>query len=90
MLRMVGINLVIGILLIRVNNYAHIGGLIGGALLGYLFLPWHTVQKILPDVITSDENSLQAKSGLAIAIVLILAALTIAVWWLWRMSLAPL
>ncbi len=90
MLRMVGINLVIGVLLIRVNNYAHIGGLIGGALLGYLFIPWHTVKSLAPEIITADENSLSAKSGLAIAIVCILTALTVAVWALWRFVLSPI
>lgn len=90
MLRMVGINLVIGILLIRVNNYAHIGGLLGGALLGYLFIPWHTVQQLTPKVLTADENSLATKSGLAISIVFILTALTIAVWAIWRFVLSPI
>ncbi len=90
MLRMVGINLVIGFVLIRINNYAHIGGLIGGAVLGYLFLPWYTVTQVKPSLESRDQNSLAAKPGLAVAVVLVFLALTLATWTMWRYVSPPL
>lgn len=84
MLRVVGINLVIGFVLIRVNNLAHIGGLLGGAALGYLFLPWYTVTETIPDVRVADSNSLKAKSGQAAAVVFVIIGAALAIWYYWR------
>ncbi|MFK7805478.1 MAG: rhomboid family intramembrane serine protease [Anaerolineae bacterium] len=84
MLRMVGINLVIGFLLIRVNNLGHIGGLIGGILLGYMFIPWYTVTETIPSVEVSDQNSLTVKSVQALSIVLTTVGLALAIWYYWR------
>jgi len=38
-LRLVGINLVIGFLIVRINNAAHVGGLVSGFALAYLLAP---------------------------------------------------
>jgi len=84
MIRMVGINLVIGFLLIRVNNLGHIGGLIGGVLLGYMFIPWYTVTETIPSVEVTDQNSLEAKSGQAFSIALATIGLALAIWYYWR------
>lgn len=56
MLRLVGINLVIGFVYISINNWAHIGGLIGGAILGYLMLPYYTVTETLPTIEVEDQG----------------------------------
>ena len=56
MLRLVGINLLIGFVYISINNWAHIGGLIGGAILGYMMLPYYTVTETLPTVEIEDRN----------------------------------
>ena len=87
MLRVVGINLVIGFLLIRVNNLAHIGGLIGGAALGYIFLPWYTVTETIPEIQVVDVNSLRGKSAQAIAIVLAVIGAAFAILYYWRFLL---
>ena len=90
MLRMVGINLVIGLVLIRVNNLAHIGGLLGGMALGYIFAPWHVVTQIVPEITVSDQNTLIKKSGSALGIIFLLSAATAATWYFWRFVLAPI
>lgn len=46
-LQLVGINLVIGFLIVSVNNLAHIGGLMSGFLLGYLLVPQYTVSHVV-------------------------------------------
>lgn len=89
MLQMVGINLFIGLVLIRVNNLGHIGGLLGGLAFGYLFAPWHIVTQLAPEIETQDQNSLAEKSGIAIAIIFLLAGATVAAWYIWRFVLAP-
>ena len=87
MLQMVGINLVIGFLLIRVNNLGHIGGLIGGMALGYLFLPWYTVRETIPSIEVADENSLQARTVWVAAIVAATFALAYLIRWYWLTTL---
>ena len=84
MLRMVGINLVLGFVIIRVNNLGHIGGLLGGMLLGYVFIPWYTVTETIPSIEVSDENSLAVKSGQAFAVVAATIGLALAIWYYWR------
>lgn len=37
LIKTIGINLVIGLLVINIDNAAHIGGFLGGILIGYLF-----------------------------------------------------
>lgn len=46
-LQLVGINLVIGFLIVRVNNLAHMGGLVSGFLLGYLLVPQYVVSHVI-------------------------------------------
>ncbi|MEM8859868.1 MAG: rhomboid family intramembrane serine protease, partial [Chloroflexota bacterium] len=88
-LRVVGINLLIGLVLIRVNNWAHIGGLVGGLALGYMFLPWYTVVETIPQVQIEDANSLSKKSVQAILVVVGTVALSYALWYFWRLMTVP-
>lgn len=56
--RVVVINLVIGLLVIQINNAAHIGGLIAGLALGYLIAP-----RYLPVLDQQGNNSYQDQAG---------------------------
>ena len=89
MIRVVGINLLIGLLLIRVNNAAHIGGLLGGILLGYMFIPWYTVVETIPKIQIQDANSLSKKSFQALLVVGGTAVLSYALWYFWRLMTVP-
>lgn len=89
MLRVVGINLFIGLVLIRVNNWAHIGGLLGGIALGYMFIPWYTVVETIPQVKIEDANSLSKKSVQAGLVVVGTAALAYILWYIWYFMTGP-
>ena len=58
MLRVAGLNLVIGFAIVRIDNAAHVGGLIAGFALGYLLAPRHYLTQHPPDLQTEDRGAL--------------------------------
>src|SRR5258708_2696597 len=70
----IGINLSIGLFVSTVDNYAHIGGLLSGALLGWWFAPLY---KLSSTQEMTDMHSLSRRWPLAI--VTILATLVLAI-----------
>lgn len=59
----IGVNLSIGLLVPNVDNYAHVGGLLSGCLLGWWFTPRYT---LAPDRALIDVNSLTRRWPLAL------------------------
>lgn len=60
----IGVNLGIGFVIPNVDNFAHLGGLLSGCLLGWLFVPLYTVT---PDHTLVDIHSLTRRWPLAVA-----------------------
>ncbi len=59
MLRLVGINLLIGFIVVRINNTAHIGGRVSGFLLGYVLVPRDFVEQVgWPELQIVDRGGL--------------------------------
>ena len=62
----IAVNLCIGLFISNIDNYAHLGGLLSGCLLGWWFAPFYT---ITPDHTLVDIQSLARRWPLAIAAV---------------------
>jgi rhomboid protease GluP len=60
----IGLNLSIGLLVPNVDNYAHLGGLSGGFLLGWFFMPFYSWNEQKSELI--DEHSLWRRWPLAL------------------------
>ena len=58
MLRLAGINLLIGFAIVRIDNMAHLGGLIAGFVLGYLLAPRLYVTEVYPKLTWEDRGGL--------------------------------
>lgn len=73
----IGINLGLGFAISNVDNYAHIGGLASGFLLGWFFMP---VYQLSPTNVLIDKHSLRRRwllAGLTIVSVLIFAYIAV-------------
>lgn len=60
----IGINLGIGVFIPNVDNYAHVGGLVSGFLLGWLFMPFYSMS---PTRTVEDTHRLARRWPLALA-----------------------
>ena len=63
----VGFNLGLGLVIPNVDNYAHVGGLISGCLLGWWFMPYY---KVSADNTLTDTHRLSARWPLALLTIL--------------------
>jgi len=70
----IAVNLCIGLFIPDIDNYAHLGGLLSGCLLGWWFAPLYT---ITPDHTLLDIHSLSRRWPLAIAAVVCTVILAI-------------
>ncbi|HSH03038.1 MAG TPA: rhomboid family intramembrane serine protease [Anaerolineae bacterium] len=69
-MQLIGFNLIIGFFLIsNINNAAHIGGLIGGAILGYLFAPRYQVDESKDVREVRDTGSLRHRWWLVLLVI---------------------
>lgn len=84
-LQLVGINLVIGFLIVSVNNLAHIGGLVSGFLLGFLLVPQYTVTHVVGTQIkVVDRTSLTYRWWVVVLAAFVLAAGFFGAFIMWR------
>lgn len=67
----IGLNLGLGFVIPNVDNYAHVGGLLSGCLLGWFFTPFYrvTTQNELP--VLADAHSLKRRWPLALLMIVI-------------------
>jgi rhomboid family protein len=67
----IGLNLGLGFVIPNVDNYAHVGGLLSGCLLGWFFTPFYrvTIQDGLPGL--TDAHSLKRRWPLALLMIVI-------------------
>lgn len=85
MVQVVFANLVIGMLIISINNLAHLGGLIGGIILGYALLPQYTIDAAYSptEFEVTDQGSLQNRAwviGLSVILIVATAFLIRGAW----------
>jgi rhomboid protease GluP len=78
------INIIIGVSIARVNNAAHMGGLVAGVALGWLLAP-----RLRPRGISADGDQLLLDDAASLsnrlpALVAVLALFAAATWWVWR------
>jgi CDP-diglyceride synthetase len=70
----VAINLFIGFSVPGIDNLGHLGGLIGGLILGWLLCPFYEVEAHPGEPQVVDRNSLRAEwRGITLFVVLLIA-----------------
>lgn len=74
MLLIIGINLVFGMTAQGIDNWGHIGGLVGGALVAYGLLPRYKAPAVLvpgPQVIEQEDRSVQSLLWVGVCVVIL-------------------
>ena len=86
-LRLAGINLLIGFAVLRIDNMAHIGGLIAGFALGYLLAPRLYVTEVSPQLVWEDRAGLQHTWWIVVLATLLFGGLTAGAILFWSSSI---
>lgn len=73
----IGLNLGVGFVIPNVDNYAHIGGLLSGCLLGWLFTPFYSVTLQNEEPILVDTQSLTRRWPLALLMIVMTVLIAI-------------
>ena len=62
----IGVNLGLGLVIPGVDNYAHVGGLVSGVMLGWLFAPFYVVERKDGHALLVDKHRLARRWPLAL------------------------
>lgn len=76
----IGINLGLGLIIPNVDNYAHVGGFVGGCILGWCFTPFYVLKAGKGKAVLTDIHSLSHRWPLAlltIAVTLLIAIMAV-------------
>lgn len=73
----IGLNLGVGFVIPNVDNYAHIGGLLSGCLLGWFFTPFYTITIQDREPILVDTHSLARRWPLAFLMIVLTVLIAI-------------
>ncbi len=86
-LRVTGFNLLIGFVALRIDNAAHIGGLIAGFALGYLLVPrYYVVDSPFADTQIEDRGGLANTWWIILAAALLFVGATAGIITYWRIA----